>query len=73
MPSVKRIYIYKDSHLPEIGWLQACFKCEAITGKYFLFQSFTKKETLYEFYRDFTCNVVGVVLCWDPLRRKPGP
>ena len=50
MPSVKRIYIYKDSHLPEIGWLQACFKCEAITGRYFLFQSFTKKDTLYEFY-----------------------
>lgn len=50
MPKVKRIYIYRDSHLPEIGWLQSCFKCEAITGRYFLFHTFRYKETLYEFY-----------------------
>ena len=44
MPKVKRIYIYRDSHLPEIGWLQSCFKCETITGRYFLFHTFRYKE-----------------------------
>mgnify|MGYP005735696383 FL=1 len=50
MPRIKRIYIYRDSHLPEEGWLQACFRCNEITGKYFLFQTFHKDGDLYEFY-----------------------
>ncbi len=50
MPKIKRIYIYRDSHLPERGWLQACFRCKEITGKYFLFQTFHKNNDLYEFY-----------------------
>ena len=50
MPKIKRIYIYRESHLPEEGWLQACFRCKEITGKYFLFQTFHKDNDLYEFY-----------------------
>ena len=50
MPKIKRIYLYRDSHLPEEGWLQSCFKCKEITGKYFLFQTFHKEDDLYEFY-----------------------
>ena len=50
MPKIKRIYLYRDSHLPEEGWLQSCFKCKEITGKYFLFQTFHKEDNLYEFY-----------------------
>ena len=50
MPKIKRIYIYRESHLPEEGWLQACFRCKEITGKYFLFQTFHKDDDLYEFY-----------------------
>lgn len=50
MPQIKRIYLYRDSHLPEEGWLQSCFKCKEITGKYFLFQTFHKEDDLYEFY-----------------------
>ena len=50
MPQIKRIYLYRDSHLPEEGWLQSCFKCKEITGKYFLFQTFHKEDNLYEFY-----------------------
>ena len=50
MPKVKRIYLYKDSHLPEAGWLQSCLRCSEITGKCFLFQTFNKKDKLYEFY-----------------------
>ena len=50
MPTLKRIYIYRESHLPENGWLQACFRCKAITGKYILFETFHHNEYLYEFY-----------------------
>lgn len=28
----RRIYIYKESHLPSEGWLQGCFGCLCITG-----------------------------------------
>ena len=49
MPKIKRIYIYRESHLPEEGWLQACFRCKEITGKYFLFKTFHKDNDLYEF------------------------
>ena len=50
MPVVKRIYIYNDSHLPEEGWIQACFKCKELTSKTILFKTFHKDEILYEFY-----------------------
>jgi hypothetical protein len=50
MPTLKRIYIYRESHLPENGWLQACFRCKSITGKYILFETFYHNNYLYEFY-----------------------
>ena len=28
----RRVYIYKESHLPSEGWLQGCFGCVGITG-----------------------------------------
>ena len=61
MPKIKRIYIYRDSHLPEEGWLQSCFKCKEITGKYFLFQTFhkdddQKKPDFYKF-ADYMCDL----------------
>jgi hypothetical protein len=49
MPIIKRIYIYNDSHLPEDGWIQACFNCNELTSKTILFKTFIKNETLYEF------------------------
>ena len=50
MSDIIEIFIYRDSHLPEEGWLQSCFKCKEITGKYFLFQTFYKEKDVYEFY-----------------------
>ena len=32
MPHYKKIYIYRESRLPEDGWLQPCFYCYAITS-----------------------------------------
>ena len=49
MPTIKRIYIYNDSHLPEDGWIQSCFNCNELTSKTILFKTFNKRETLYEF------------------------
>jgi len=34
---IKQIHIYRESHLPENGWLQACFNCYIITSKLKLF------------------------------------
>ena len=33
MKTFRRMYIYKESHLPAEGWLQGCFVCYAITGQ----------------------------------------
>jgi hypothetical protein len=34
---MKQIYIYRESHLPENGWFQACFDCLTVTSKLKLF------------------------------------
>jgi hypothetical protein len=51
---IKQIYIYRDSHLPEEGWLQSCFQCYQITSKTCLFKTYkTKKKnskTYWEIY-----------------------
>jgi len=47
---VKKIYIFKDTHLPKRGWLQGCFCCQQITSRLYLYQTFTRKKTIYEFY-----------------------
>ena len=47
---VKKIYVYKDTHLPKRGWLQGCFNCQKITSKLYLYQTFTRRKTIYEFY-----------------------
>ena len=33
MKKFRRIYIYKESRLPERGWLHGCFICYCITGR----------------------------------------
>jgi len=66
MPRIKKIYIYKDSHLPENGWLHACFRCKTITAKHFLFQTFNKNNILYEFYVS-TCPLCSRKFKKDPL------
>lgn len=51
---IKQIYIYRDSHLPEKGWLQACFDCYIITSKLKLFDIYKLHNgfgtTISEFY-----------------------
>jgi hypothetical protein len=43
MKAFRRMYIYKETNLPSVGWLQGCFICYAITGNCELF---SRKETM---------------------------
>ena len=51
---IKQIYIYRDSHLPENGWIQACFNCYTKTSKTNLINicktNDKHKITLWEIY-----------------------
>ena len=42
MKTFRRMYIYKETHLPSVGWLHGCFVCYTITG---ICEVFSKKET----------------------------
>ena len=53
--SKKIIEIYRDSHLPAKGWIQACFNCYTLTSKTFLYKYVKKKEKIYEFHI-YNCN-----------------
>ena len=55
---IKKIYLYKNTHLPKDGWLQGCFNCQQITSKVYFYRKLTRKENIYEFYF-FKCNSCG--------------
>lgn len=42
----KVIYLYKETHLPEEGWLQGCFICNSITSKTEDFKSLIKEKKI---------------------------
>ena len=48
MPYFKKIYIYRESRMPEDGWLQPCFQCYTITGSLFLLRTKQTLRNLYE-------------------------
>lgn len=48
--SVEINYLYQNSHLPKMGWLQACFNCGEFTSRTILFKTHKKKNILYEFH-----------------------
>lgn len=50
---MKKIYIYRDSHLPERGWMQSCYNCCLITSHVITFKTIKKENGKYknwEFY-----------------------
>jgi len=51
----KSIDIYRDSHLPSKGWIQACFNCYTLTSKTFLYKYIKSGERIYEF-NIYNCN-----------------
>lgn len=68
---LKQIYIYRDSHLPESGWLQSCFKCCSITSNVILFETVrtNSKYILWEFYIH-TCPKCVKILKIDDNENK---
>ena len=54
---LKQIYIYRDSHLPEEGWLQSCFKCYQFTSKTILFKTYKTKKKNVEYYWEIYIHV----------------
>ena len=44
MKIIKNVYLYRDSHLPEEGWLQSCFRCYTITSKLYSFKTIENKK-----------------------------
>lgn len=45
---MKKIYIYRDSHLPEKGWLQACYHCCQISSQIITFKTLKKSTCKYK-------------------------
>ena len=49
MKILRQIYLFRESHLPEKGWLQACYECETITSKTINYKSISKNKKTYKF------------------------
>ena len=52
MPTIRKVYLYEETHLPQKGWLQGCMICGVITSNLLLFKTKfdEKKEMKYEIY-----------------------
>ena len=57
MPHYKKIYIYRDSHLPEEGWIQSCFNCYTYTSSTIDYKVIKYKQVIYE------CNIYLCPAC----------
>lgn len=54
---IKQIYIYRESRLPEEGWLQSCFECYQFTSKTILFKTYKTKKIYLKIYWEFYVHV----------------
>ena len=43
MPTIRKVYLYEETHLPQKGWMQGCMVCGIITSRLLLFD--TKYDT----------------------------
>lgn len=64
---MKKIYIYRDSHLPEKGWLQSCYNCCLITCHNITFKTIKKKSG---YYKHWEFNVFLCKHCQNNLYGK---
>ena len=44
MKILREIYLRSESHLPEHGWLQACWTCDTITSRTLDYNKITKRR-----------------------------
>ena len=66
MSKFRRIYLFRDSSLPEHGWLQSCFWCYSFTSR---LQDFKKEENKYT----HVMNHYVVFVCKDCQRELKKP
>ena len=67
---IKKIYIYRDSHLPEEGWLQSCFDCYQITSKIILFKTYKTIKNNVEIYWEIYIHLCNTCKCDENKERK---
>jgi len=66
MTKLRRIYLYRDSDMPEKGWLQSCFLCYAFTSRLNDFKKETcNKGSIMNHYVVFVCKD-----CVEKLKEK---
>ena len=66
MAKFRRIYLYRDSDMPERGWLQSCFLCYTYTSRLNDFKKEEcKKKKLINHYVVFICKD-----CKDELQKE---
>ena len=65
MKHFRRIYIYKDTNMPDRGWLQGCFICYQITGRLLTHDTKETANNITE-YVVFVCPE-----CKKQLENKP--
>ena len=49
MKHFRRIYIYKDTGMPERGWVQGCFICYQKTARLLTFDTKENSKTITEY------------------------
>lgn len=65
MKNFRRIYLYRDSDMPQQGWQQACFMCYSITARlldYKTVETYSKRSN----YVVYMCGY-----CQKQLQIKP--
>ena len=65
MKHFRRIYIYKETSMPEEGWLKGCFICYQITGRLLTYDTKETSKSVTE-YVVFVCPH-----CKKELTKKP--
>lgn len=63
MPYYKKIFIYRDSRLPEEGWIQSCFHCYTYTSNTIDYTVIRRRKTIYE------CDVYLCPTCEELLEK----
>jgi hypothetical protein len=49
MKIIRNVYMFSDTHLPERGWLQGCYKCGEITSRTITYKTKTKYLKIFKF------------------------
>ena len=70
MTSLKQLYIYYESELPEEGWFQCCIMCDCVTGGFNYYKNITlHSEDDVEIY-PYLCNKCKKKLLNDMFFKK---